>query len=166
MVQRDTIVPNVKIKDKSIFSLEELYKLLFRWFELNQYDFNEQEYRDEDTGAGQKHLEIKWYAEKKINDYFKFVIETNFLVLGLEKVEIESGGVKRNTNKGEVELRIKAYILKDYENRWEAGFMRFLRAFYEKFVIRGRIDDLENQIYEEAYRYMDEIKAFLNLHRF
>ncbi|MEK6826513.1 MAG: hypothetical protein AABX90_02710 [Nanoarchaeota archaeon] len=165
MVQRDTIVPNVKIKDKSIFSLEELYKLLYRWFELRNYDFQEKEYKDEDTGGGPKHLEIRWYAERKINDYFKFVIETSFLVRGLEKVEIERGGIKIKTDKGEVELKVKAYILKDYENRWETGFMRFLRGFYEKFIIRSRIEDLENELYEETYSYMDEIKAFLNLHR-
>lgn len=166
MVERDTIVPKVKIKDKSIFSLEELYKMLYRWFELYQYDFQEQEYRDNDMGGGQKHLEIKWRAERKINDYFKFVIETQFLVLGLEKVEIEKAGVKQATNKGEVEIRITAYILKDYDNKWERAEWRFFRDLYEKFVIKTRIEDYEGQLYEETYKYMDEIKAFLNLHRF
>ena len=74
MQQRDVIVPSIKIKEKSIFNLDELYKILIRWFELHQYDFQEREYRDEDMGEGKKHLEIKWYAEKKIDDYIKFVI--------------------------------------------------------------------------------------------
>ncbi len=167
MSQKDIVVPNIKIKDRSIFSLDELYKMLVRWFELNGYDFQEQEYRDEDMGEGKKHLEIKWYAEKKISDYFKFVIETNFLIVGLESVEVEKGGIKYKTNKGEIEMRIKSYIEKDYDSKWERTvMMQFLRAVYDKYLIKSRIEGYEGLLYEETYKYMDETKAFLNLHRF
>lgn len=167
MSQKDIIVPSVKVKDRSIFSLEELYKLLYRWFELRRYIFQEQEYRDEDMGGGKKHLEIKWYAERKIDDYFKFVIEVNFLILDLEKVEIEREGLKVATNRGEIEMRVKAYILKDYDNKWEnSAIMRFLREFYDKRLIRLRIEGYEGELYEETYKLLDEVKVFLNLHRF
>jgi len=165
MAQRDLVIPSLKIKDRSIFSLDELYKLLIRWFELHAYELQEREYRDEDMGGGKKHLEINWYAERKINDYFKFVIETAFLVVGLEEIEIEKAGVKRKSNKGEVEIKIKAYLLKDYDNKWESGAMYLLRGFYEKYLIRASIVELEKEIGEEVYKYVDEIKAFLNLHR-
>lgn len=166
MPQRDIIVPNVKIKERSVFSLDELYKLLYRWFELHMYDFQEQEYRNEVTGDT-KHVEIKWHAEKKIDDYFKFVLEINFLVLGLADVEIEQDGIKIKTNKGEIETRVKAYIIKDYDKRWESSpIMRFLRDFYDKKIIKTRIDGYENELYEETYNFVNELKAFLNLHRF
>ena len=165
MVQRDLVIPALKIKDKSVFSLDELYKLLIRWFEFHVYELQEREYRDEDMGGGKKHIEIKWYAERKINDYFKFVIETSFLLLGLEEIEIERAGVKRRSNRGEVEIKIKAYILKDYDNKWETGMMYLLRGFYEKYLIKSSIVELEKEIDEEVYKYVDEIKAFFNLHR-
>src|SRR3989344_8877287 len=102
MPQIDIIVPNIKIKERSVFSLDELYKMLVRWFELHRYDFQEQEYRDENLGEKGKHLEIKWYAEKKIDDYFKFVIKINLFILGLESIEIEKDGIKHKKNRGEV----------------------------------------------------------------
>ena len=167
MPQRDIILPSIKVKEKSIFSLDELYKMLYRWFENHGYTFQEQEYRDEDMGGGKKHIEIKWYAEKKIDDYFKFIIEINFLVVGLEEIEIEREGLKVGTNKGEIEMRIKAYILKDYDARWEKHpISRFLREVYDTKIIRSRISSYENEIYEETYKMIDEIKAFLNLHKF
>ena len=167
MPQRDIVVPHVKIKDRSIFSLDELYKMLYRWFELYSYNFQEQEYKDEDMGEGKKHIEIRWYAEKKISDYFKFVIEVNFLIIGLESAEIEKEGVKHQTNRGEIEIRIKSYIEKDYDAKWEgSAIMGFLRNVYDKYVIKSRIEGLESMLYEETYRFMDEAKAFLNLHRF
>jgi|SRR3989344_2289675 len=167
MPQKDIIVPHVKIKDRSIFNLDELYKMLIRWFELHNYDFQEQEYRDNDMGEGKKHLEIKWYAEKKIDDYFKFVMEINLFILGLESVEIEKDGVKHKTNRGEIEFRTKTYLLKDYKEKFEqTALMKFLRDVYDKYIIRSRIEGYEGELYEETYKLLDEIKAFLNLHRF
>ncbi|MEK6934940.1 MAG: hypothetical protein AABW46_03610, partial [Nanoarchaeota archaeon] len=167
MPQRDIIVPHVKVKDRAIFALEELYKALFRWFELHNYDFQEQEYRDDDMGGGRKHLELKWYAERKIDDYFKFVMEVNFLIVGLEDVEVEIEGVKHKSNKGDIEIRTRSYLLKDWQAKFEqTAMMKFLRDVYDKYIIRGRIEGYESDIYEETYKFLDEIKAFLNLHRF
>ncbi len=140
--------------------------MLFRWFELYQYDFQEQEYRDEDTQGG-KHLEIKWVAEKKIDDYFKYIIEINFLILGLEKAEVEREGIKTATNKGEIEIRTKAFLLKDYNKVWEnSPIMRVIRDLYDKYLIKSRVEGYEDELYEETYKMLDEVKAFLNLHRF
>jgi len=167
MPQIDIIVPNIKIKERSVFSLDELYKMLVRWFELHRYDFQEQEYRDENLGEKGKHLEIKWYAEKKIDDYFKFVIKMEFLVLGLIDVEVEKDGVKAKTNKGEIEIRTKAYMVKDYDKKWEnSPIMRFLREIYDKKMIKSRIEGYEGELYEETRKLLDEVKVFLNLHRF
>mgnify|MGYP001559023789 FL=1 len=167
MPQKDIIIPGIKIKERSVFSLGELYKILYRWFELHEYSFQEQEYRDEDLGGGAKHIEIKWYAEKNIDDYFKAVIEINFLVLGLVDVEIEQEGVKIKSNKGEIELNTKAYLVKDYDRKWEnSPVMRFLREVYDQKMIKRRIEGYEGILYEETYKMLDEVKAFLNLHRF
>lgn len=165
MSQKDFIASNIKVKQRSVFNLDELYLLLYKWFELYGYDFQEKEYRDIEK-EGKKNLEIAWYTEKKIDDYMKFVIKVSFMVLGLEKVEIEEEGVKRKTSKGEAEVRFDAYIIKDYDNRWEGGFMKFLREFYDKYIIKGRIESLEGELQAELNKLIDEVKAFLNLHRF
>lgn len=165
MPQMDFVAKGIKIKVKSVFDLSELYKLLYRWFETHGYDFQELEYR-ESLEAGGKSLEIRWYAEKKMDDYIKFVIKPSFFVVGLEKVEIEREGEKESTNKGEVEQRFDAYLLKDYDSKWEGPFLRFLRTVYDKFLIKSRIEGYEGQLHEELYTLLNEAKAFLNLHRF
>lgn len=167
MPQRDYVATGVKVKQKSVFNLDELYSVLWHWFETHNYDFQEQEYRDETT-AGGHNIEIGWYAERKIDDYIKFVLEITFFVVGYQKVEIEKeGGVKEKTGKGEVEIQISAYLLKDFEDRWgKPAVLLFLREVYDKFIIRGRIESLEGGLHDELYRFIDEIKAFLNLYRF
>ncbi len=165
MPQIDYVAKDLKIKYKSIFDLSELYKLLYRWFELHGYDFQELEYRESLEATG-KNLEIRWYAEKKMDDYIKFVIKPTFLVIGLSKVEIEHEGEKELTTKGEVEIRFDAYLIKDYNDKWKGPFLRFLRTCFDNFLIKSRIEGYEGQLHEELYNLMSEAKAFLNLHRF
>ncbi|MBS3171528.1 hypothetical protein J4449_02865 [Candidatus Woesearchaeota archaeon] len=165
MPQRLTIASGLKIKQRSVFNLDELYKVMFRWFELYGYDMQELEYRDSIEGNA-KHLEIKWKATKRIDDYLQYIIITNFLILGLESVEIEQDGTKTKTNKGEVEINLTGFLEKDYEDKWESGYSRVIRDIYDKYVIHGRIDSLSGELYEEIYKLIDEVKAFLNLHRF
>ena len=166
-MQRDYIVsPPVKVKQSAIFDMDELYKALFRWFELYHYEFHEREYRESSDPGGGKHLEIRWYAEKKVDDYVKLVIEVDFLVLGLTDVEIEKNGAKTKTNKGTIEMRFSGYLLKDYEDSWsKSAFSTFIRGIYDKYIIRGRLEGYEGLIYDEAHKLIAEAKAFLALHR-
>ena len=166
MSQKDFIATAIKIKQKGVFNLEELYLLLYKWFELYGYDFQEEEYRDIEKGPGEKNLEIRWYAEKKIDDYIKFVIKVSMMVVGMKEVEIEEEGVKRKTNTGTVEFRFDSYLFKDYEDRWEGGVMKFFREVYDKYIIKGRIESLEGELQEQLYKFIDEIKSFLNMHKF
>ncbi len=165
MSQKLTIASGLKIKQRSVFNLDELYKTMFRWFELYGYDMQELEYKDSMEGNA-KHLEIKWKATKRIDDYIQYIVITNFLILGLESVEIEQDGIKTKTNKGEVEINLTGFLEKDYEEKWESGYAKVIRDVYDKYVIHDRIDSLSGELYEEIYKLIDEVKAFLNLHRF
>ena len=165
MAQRDIVASGLKIKQRSIFNLDELYKIMWRWFELYGYSMQELEYRDSVEGNS-KHLEIKWRSVKQIDDYMEFHILTNFLILGLEKVELEQDGVKTKLDKGEVEMNFSAFINKDPEGKWEKGYNLVIRNIYDKYVIKSRIESLEGELYEELYKLLDEVKAYLNLHRF
>lgn len=166
-MQRDYIARGVKVKQVAVFYLDEFYKTMFRWFELNHYNFQEKEYRQSTDPKG-KHLEIRWYAEKRIDDYVKFVIEIDFLILGLQDIVVEKeGGVKTKTNKGALELRFNAYLLKDYEDKWsKTAFIQFLRAVYDKYIIRARMEAYEDQLFEELQSVIAEAKSFLALHKF
>ena len=163
---KDVLFDNYKLKQDSIFDLGELYKSIFRWFDVNGYSFYEKEYNDIDEPNG-KHLEIYWYTEKKIDLYVKFVIEVSYLVLGMQKIELEKGGVKIKTNKGSIEFRITAYLMKDYDDKWSKSAMqKKMRYIYDRFIIKKRIDKLEAELVKDVNSLVDELKSFLDIHRF
>lgn len=163
---KDVLFDNYKLKQDSIFDLGELYKSIFRWFDVNGYSFYEKEYNDIDEPGG-KHLEIYWYTEKKIDLYVKFVIEVSYLVLNMQKIELEKGGVKIKTNKGSIEFRITAYLMKDYDDKWSKSAMqKKMRYVYDRFIIKKRIDKLEVELVKDVNSLIDELKSFLDIHKF
>ena len=167
-MSEDTIASNLKIRQRSIFAMDELYKNMFRWFSRNNYDFQEKEYFEQIMPGGDaKKLEIAWIARRKISDYIRFVIEVKFLVAGLKSTEIEQDGVKRKIDSGDVEMRFTAKLERDYDKKWESNpVTQFLRDFYDKKIVRSRMEGYEVQLHEEIYALLSEIKAFLNLYKF
>ncbi|MBU2639762.1 MAG: hypothetical protein KKG75_03610 [Nanoarchaeota archaeon] len=167
MSERDFIIKNLKIKQRALFDMGELYKVMFRWFSRNNYDFQEKEYLEAQMEGGAKKLEIGWYSYKKISDYIKFHIDVKFLIIGLTSAEIEVGNVKRKTNQGDLEMRFDAWIEYDYEGKYEKSpLLKVFRDLYNKYIIKSRIEGYEAQIHEEIYELVAEIKSFLNLFKF
>ena len=164
MGQKKVVMDGVKLKQDSIFNMGELYKAMFAWFSNYGYDFAEEEYNERDTGRA-KDLKFFWTAEKKIDTYIKWGINVNVMILGMESVEIERNGLKLKTNKGAIEFQITAYLLKDYDDKWSKGFTSFLRKVYDKVIARHRYQRMEQELVRETNKFMDEIKAFLNLYQ-
>lgn len=167
-MEKDYVLPpDTKISQRSVFDLKELYMLMFYWFRRYRYDnFHEQEYLEKATPAG-KEIDIRWYADKKINDYVKFAIEIGFLIYHLQDVEIEKEGKRIKTQSGTLEMRFRAYLLKDYERVWErTPMLNFLRKMYDRYILGSKFEQYEDDLYEESYRLINEVKTFLNLHKF
>ncbi len=168
MVEKEKIADKLKIKQKAIFDMGELYQVMFRWFNHHDYDFQEKEYLEKRNSDGSRNLEIKWIATKKISDYFKFQIDIFFRLIALTDVEVELDGKKKKANRASpAEIEFSATLLKDYEGRWgQNGFLTFIREVYYVYIIMGRINDYKADLYGEVYEIIDEIKAFLNMYKF
>jgi hypothetical protein len=166
MVQRDYVVMKMPVIQTEIaMDLDEFYKTLYKWFSNNGYDFQETEYKEKrDEG---KNIKIKWYAEKKIDDYVKYVIETKFNIQNIEEVIVKKKDKKVKLVKCNTEIDFVAYLLKDYENVWtKSAFVKFYREFYDRFIIGSRLGKQEQELKEEVDKIVYEIKSFLNLHKF
>jgi len=167
MTEKEIVAKDLKIKQKSVFDMGELYSVMFNWFGQHNYDFQEKQYLEKKNANGSRDLEIIWIATKKINDYFKFQIEVKFRPVMLTDVEVEIDGKKVGMNKGNNEIIFNAALLKDYEGKWDNNpLKRFMREVYDTYIIRDRIGDYKGELYAEIYELVDEVKAFLNMYKF
>ncbi len=163
MPEEDTVFSS-KIKFKGIFSFKELYLFCYDWLtEETNLLIEEKKYSEKITEDA-KEIKIKWEGIRKLTDYFKLKAKIEFHILGLTEVEIQNGDAKLKTNKGEVELKIKGILVKDYEGKFQrTATKKFMRSIYEKWVIPARIDEFEDDIISKCDEFLNQTKAFLDL---
>ncbi len=162
MPEKDKIISN-KVKQSGIFNFKELYKFAYTWLSDEEYFVSEDKYSEKIAGDS-KEIEITWKAERKISDYFKFSLKIDWFITGLKEIEVERLGKKTKMNKGDVEIKVSGFLVKDYESRWEtSGIMKFLRGIYDQYIIRARVEQYEDKIAGEVEEFLSQIKSFLML---
>jgi len=156
-----------KVKYAGVFDLKGFYKLLYDILAVTlKYTVEEEKYKEK-VDSGGKLLEIRWRAEKKVDDYTLFIIEVNIFITGLTPVTVERDGVETKANKGDIEVTFKCKLQTDYEGRWESSpILKFLKGVYDTYLYRSTFENWKKKIYEEMYTAQNEIKAFFNLSRF
>ncbi len=160
-----TIVPmGYKIKSKGTFNLEDLYFELHLWFEHHGYSWKELEYKKIVFGGGAERIELLWTAEKKVDDYTNFVIDLN-MAADTSKVEVAlDGGKKVKRHKGGIEFRSGAKIKKNVDV-WKGKAFGNVQAKVYEMLINDRIGAQKGELYAEAHKLYDELKAFMILYR-
>ncbi|MFA5484751.1 MAG: hypothetical protein WC260_00655 [Candidatus Pacearchaeota archaeon] len=151
------------IKKKGYWNYSELYSFCFNWLKDNGYGIKESEYVEKLSDFG-KEIQLKWEGSRKVTDYFKFVINVEWHILGMSDAVIERDGKQEKTNKGEIKLSVSADLVKDYEDNWDKKPMiKFMRGIYDKYIIRTTIDNYGAVLKTDFGEYISQIKSFLEL---
>lgn len=162
MSEKDTIFSG-KTKYTGVWDFSEIYRFLYDWFIDHNYKIIEKVYTEKIKADG-KEIEIKWEAKKKISDYFRFLVNADWRILGMTEVDVQRNGAKIKMNKGYIEIKFTAILEKDYEHRWEnTAFIKFLRGVYDRYIIRGRIDAYEDKLLDEVDEVIAQTKSFLTI---
>ncbi len=153
-----------KVEHTGVFNFAGLYKFMHDWLtNQEQYGVVEEKYTESVVGNS-KNITVEWVATKKMGDYFKIEIKFEIKGNGLVDVEVETDGVKKKMQKGNVAIEIKGAIIKDPKSKWEGKpFDMFLRGWYDKFVVPQQIDTVEDKIRGDVKSLKDEIKSYLEL---
>jgi hypothetical protein len=163
MAEKETVFSS-KIKYSGVFSFKDFYNFCYQWLteEIGLYVM-ETKYSEKIAGDS-KTIEVRWEGQMDMTDYFRFEADVSFNIVGLKKVEIAQEGVKVDSNKGSVEIRVKGTLVRDYNGKFEtSAFSKFLREIYEKWVIKPRIDEFAGKIVSDCDEFLAQGKAYLDL---
>ena len=159
MSEKEKVIAK-SVQKKGVFDFEGLYKLCTKWLEDNGYFI--QEGRNNEDKNGRIEKMIKWKNEKKITDYFKLIIKLKFTT---DMKEVKSKENKE-INKGEVKLKFKGLLESDWSKEWEGRpFLKFFRDFYDKYLIKGRVDKYRQTVKEDVEEMANQCRGFLGLKR-
>lgn len=164
MAEEETIF-NSKIRHVGLFQFSEFYKFCYNWLrdETNLTTFSEDKYSEKLKGEA-KEIDIKWTGHRDITDYFRIKIEVIFAIKNLTQVKIKKGGVEIDSNKGDIEVKVKGMLVKDYLGKFEmSAFKKFLRSFYEKYIILSTVKEFRGRIVADCDEFLTQAKAYLDL---
>ena len=92
MSEKDTIFKS-KVRQRGLFDFKDTYEFAYNWLMDENYDLFERKYTEKVKGES-KDVEVKWEAMKEISDYFRYVIEVQWVILGMKSVEVQQEGKK------------------------------------------------------------------------
>jgi len=152
------------IKHSGIFNFREFYIYCHDWLEDEAgLGIMEKKYAEKVVGDA-KEIDVEWAGDKNLTDYFRFDVSVKFRIRPIKKVQITRDGKKIDTNEGSIEVKIKGFLVRDYQGKYDStAFRKFLRGIYEKWIIISRVKEFENKIFGDCDEFLNQAKAFLDL---
>lgn len=161
MAFRDYVAQKLEVGQNAVFNFDQLYKTMYKWFNLYGYDFQEIAYNESDTKSG-KNLFCFWQCTKEVDDYTKLFIEIEVYLNNFKPVKSKN----KKFGEGEVKFVFSAYLHRDYEDRWSnKNWIVFFREIVDKYVYGSRTKKYQTELLDNMHKAISEIKAFLRLHK-
>lgn len=144
------------IRYKGLFDFDGLYYMMAKWLKDRRYWLHETDYKHKVPTHGAEQ-EIKWAAEKKINDYIMY--RYNLFIHTWDQVEVEvvKDGQKKTLTSARLEITFDGVVEVDYEKRMErnAIWKAIADVFYKYFLK----EDIESIHYDTMYYRLQKFHA-------
>lgn len=166
MAEIKTLIDGKSLSYEGVFNLKELYRLIDKWFKDHGYD--KQEIKNwEDVSQNEKQIILEIIPYKKVSDYARLDIRIFMIFSKLTELDLDKDGMKFKMNKGRAEFYFDAYVVTDYENKWETRpTFYFVKNVFDKWVYRIYTSSYDGEVIRDCTEVENEIRSYLNMNRF
>lgn len=174
----DTIC-KIKVVFQDPFHMKNLYKFIFFWLTdkgfLDGADGSSEEtlerFYSEQVRSDVREYHIWWKTVKQPpNKYFKYKLDINFLGLGMKNTEVIKNDKKYKMQVGEITINLISSLVteaNDKNKSWENNFiLKTFRPWFTERWYRTKIEQHEDELYEQTYELQRAIKDFLELKQY
>ena len=153
------------IRYKGLFDFDGLYYLMVQWLKQRRYWFHEIDYKHKVPTPYGAEQEIKWEAEKKINDYMKYRIGIFLHTWDQTEVEVIKDGEKKTLTSARIEITFDGTIEIDYEKRMsKSRVWAAIADVYYKYFLKEDIESIHyDTMYYRLQRLHSMVKKFLDM---
>jgi hypothetical protein len=160
----------VKIRFNGDFSYSKLYNTIHKWLRKNMNTVVDTKYKEKPGAFKGMSGEIKTYADQKITEYFKHIINTVIKTEDYNERIIEVNGKKQKIGHGKVLIMLNGTVQVDYKDLFNVEGKPFTVQFYKtlaKFLFFIRKYDFTmkemDALQEQLEDLSNEIKYALNM---
>jgi len=150
---------------RGLINVEDLYKLIDKWFNEHRYEKREI-WNFEEVYEDGKQITLKLQPWRRISDYVRIEIRFTVTMKKLSEVILEKKDLKIKTMKGQAHFMFDTFIITDYEGHWETKPMHFFfKVLADKFLYKSYVDNFEDVLIKDKEDLKHEIRHFLNMQR-
>ena len=166
MAEVKTLIDGRSLSYEGVFDIRELYRTIDVWFKERGYD--KQEVKNwEDVSETEKQVVLEIIPYKKVSDYARIDIRIFMIFSKLSEIDIVKDNIKHKMNKGRAEFYFDAYVVTDYEQKWETRpLIFFTKNIIDKFVYKLYTSGYDSEAIRDCTEVENEIRSFLNMHRY
>ncbi|MCB9358452.1 hypothetical protein H6503_00830 [Candidatus Woesearchaeota archaeon] len=166
MVERLVLVDKQNMEYEGIFVVKDLYTMIDEFLEMHGYQRREIKDAEVVKKTG-RNITMVFEPWKQLSDYAKSVFKVQMILENIRDLQIEKEGRKINVNQGKAKFIFDAYLENDFEHRWEnkPGFF-FVRILFDKYIFKPFTTDYQGHVMNDFKAFVNEIRAFLNLHKY
>ncbi|MFH1174030.1 MAG: hypothetical protein V1725_02795 [archaeon] len=168
--ERDILVTKFEIDVDDVFHLKNLYKTIYEWTKIEGWkaaDGNgepEMLYWERRTQVTEHQIWWRFMMKPDNNTYFTYFLKIDYQTLAMGGTEVPYDGKKIKSNKGEVILRVQAWLLVDPDNKWDdATFLKQIERIFRKRIYKQQIEDYKKRLEIITERLRNTIKTYLQL---
>jgi hypothetical protein len=160
------VVTTAGVSYSGVFDFKNFYAQLYDIITGLGYVVEERKMIDTQHDTG-KRIDFVWECNKTVDDYSQLQINIVVMVLNMVDVEAKKADQKIRVQKGDVTIDFKARLFTDYKNKWEMNpIFKFMKVVYDKYLYAAQFATWQDRVWNETYAVANEIKSFLNMHRF
>jgi hypothetical protein len=168
----------MRVKYKDVFDLKGFYEALHEWLlehgwkdQETKLDYWENYYGERIAQGGAREIWIQWRPWKDPSEHgdamLNYYLDFDWHCIAVTNTEIVRDGKKIKLNKGEVELKIRAYIEKVYEKKLEKyGILKPFIKLFTKKIYSQELELREKELYQETYAMQNYIKQWFKMKRY
>lgn len=161
---KDYVLHDEFINYSGPFEIKELYKLMNGYFRTYHYVRIEKKHFEKKTEEGRV-IELELEPYKPVSDYVILKMGIDVTISNIKDISVEIKGQKKSLQQGDVSIRFRSFIFKDYAGVWESSpFLMFIRAIVDKFIYKTHINDFADELIGDTKNLQLQIKSFLNLY--
>jgi hypothetical protein len=167
--ERDILVTKFEIDVEDVFHLKNLYKMIYEWAKIEGWKTDgegepEILYWERRGQVTEHQIWWRYIMNPDNNAFYKYYLKIDYQTLGMTSLEVPYDGKKVKSNKGELILRVQAWMITDPNNAWEnAPFLKQLEKMFRNKIYKQQIEEYKKRLELTAERLRNQIKTYLQL---
>lgn len=115
----------------------------------------------ESVKSSGKEITFEWKAVRSVTDYVQFFFQVEIVILREVDVVVEQNDRKVRMQQGDIEVRFRTWMNKNYRQTFHGATKEFLRQTYEKYIIKQQLSSFEGKLNNDGDAFWDLIKKTL-----